>query len=171
MFFPPIQSGLGRVLNPLARKVELKLSFLDSLLPRCKKLAVWIAAGLLFYTVLGCFFLPPIARVIAVKQLSKRLDRSVTIVRVRFNPYTFSVTIRGLLIKDKDGATLLSLDEGYVDFQLASVFTHAWVFKEVSLASKSVIRPRNKLHRHAERALGNMRGGFGAFQRGQQRSA
>jgi hypothetical protein len=52
----------------------LKASFLDLISPRCKKLAVWTAAALLFYTVVGFFLLPPIVRVIAVKQLSEHLD-------------------------------------------------------------------------------------------------
>jgi hypothetical protein len=43
-------------------------------LPRRKKLAVWTAAGFLFYTVLGFFILPPVVRVVAVKQLSQHFD-------------------------------------------------------------------------------------------------
>src|ERR1035437_4212680 len=103
-----------------------------------KKLAVWTTAVLLFYTVLGFFLLPPIVRRVAVKQLSKHLDRPVAIQQIRLNPYSLSVTIRGLLIKDKDGAPVVSWDEAYVNFQLASLFTHAWVFKEVSLAQPLV---------------------------------
>ena len=95
---------------------------------------MWTIAGCLFYTVLGFLILPPIVRMIAVKQLSTQLDRPVTIQQVRLNPYRLSATIRGLLIQDKDGAPLVSWDEAYVNFQLASLFTHAWVFKEVSLS-------------------------------------
>ena len=107
-------------------------------MPRRKKLAVWTAAVFLFYTVLGFFLLPPIVRVIAEKQLSKHLDRPVTIQKVRLNPYMLSATIRGLLVKDKDGEPLVSWDEAYVNFQFASLFTHAWVFKEVSLSQPFV---------------------------------
>ena len=116
----------------------MKSSLSDLLSPRCKKLAVGTAAGVLFYTVVGFFILPPIVRAIAVKQLSTLLDRPVTIQKVRLNPYRLSATIRGLLIKDKDGASLVAWDEAYVNFQLASLFTHAWVFKEVSLSQPFV---------------------------------
>lgn len=102
---------------------------------------MWTAAGFLGYTVLGFFLLPPLVRVIAVRQLSKQLDRSVTIQKVRLNPYRLSATIRGLLIKDQDGAPLVSWDEVYVNFQISSLFSHAWVFKEVSL-SKPFVRVR-----------------------------
>jgi hypothetical protein len=111
---------------------------LDSISPRRKKLAVWTAAVFLFYTVLGFFLLPPIVRVIAVKQLSKHLDRPVTIQKVRLNPYRLSATIRGLVVKDKDGAPLVACDQAYVNFRLASLFIHAWVFKEVSLSQPFV---------------------------------
>ena len=99
---------------------------------------MWTAAAFVLYTVVGFFLLPPIVRLVAVKQLSKHLGRPVTIQKVRLNPYMLSATIRGLLIKDQDGAPLVSWDEAYVDFQFASLFTHAWVFKEVSLAQPFV---------------------------------
>src|ERR1035441_7050303 len=107
-------------------------------------LAVWVAAGCLCYTVLGFLLLPPIARAVAVKQLSILLDRPVAIQKVRFNPYTLSATIRGLLIKDKDGAPLVSWDEAYVNFQLGSLFTHAWTFREVRLSQPYVRVRGNK---------------------------
>ena len=122
----------------------MKLSVLNSLPPRCKKLAVWTAAVVLLYTVLGFLLLPLIERMLAVNQLSKLLDRPVTIQNVRINPFTFSATIRGLLIQDKDGATLVSWDEACVNFQLASLFTHAWVFKEISLSHPFVRVQINK---------------------------
>jgi len=93
-----------------------------------------MANAFLFYTVLGFFLLPPLVRVIAAKQLSARLDRPVTIQKVRFNPYTFSATIGGLLIQDKDGAPLVSWESAHVNFQVVSLFTHAWIFKEISVA-------------------------------------
>jgi outer membrane protein OmpA-like peptidoglycan-associated protein len=120
------------------------LSFLDSISPRWKKITVWAALVLVFYTVLGFFLLPPIVRVIAVKQLSKHLGRPVTIQKVRLNPYMLSATLRGLLIKDKDGAPLLSWDKVYVNFQLTSLFTHSWVFKEVSLSQPYLRAQINK---------------------------
>jgi flagellar motor protein MotB len=129
-------AGLAR--GPMESAVRLKWSFLDSISRRRKKLAVWTAAVFLFYTVLGFVVLPLLVRVIAVKQLSKQLDRPVTIQRVRLNPYTFSASIRGLLVKDKDGAPLVSWDEVRVNFQLVSLFSHAWVFNEVSLSQPFV---------------------------------
>ncbi len=108
------------------------LQFLDSLSPRRRKLLFWTLGLFLFYTIAGFFILPPIIKAVAVKQLAKQLDREVSIRKVKLNPFAFSVTVRGLLIKDRDGQPFVSWDEVYVNFQLASFFGHAWIFKEVS---------------------------------------
>ena len=92
----------------------------------------WILGLLLFYAILGFLILPPIIRAIAVKQLSRQLDREVSIEKVKINPFVLSTTVRGLLIKDKDGQPFVSWDEVYVNFQLSSFFGQAWVFKEIS---------------------------------------
>jgi len=73
------------------------------MLPRKRKLIKWALWLLVLYTVIGFLILPPIVRSIAVKQLSKQLDREVTIEKIKINPFALSTTVRGLMIKDKDG--------------------------------------------------------------------
>src|ERR1043166_4794207 len=90
--------------------------------------------ALLAYAVVGFLILPPIVRAVAAKQLAKQLDREVSIQKLRLNPFALSATVRGLLIKDKDGEPFVSWDEVHVNFQLASFFGKAWVFQEVSTA-------------------------------------
>jgi hypothetical protein len=99
---------------------------------RKRKLALWIFWILVGYTILGFLILPPIVRVVAVKQISKQLGREVSIEKVKINPFAFSATIRGLLIKEKDGQPFVSWDEVYVNFRPTSVFGKAWTFKEIS---------------------------------------
>ncbi len=111
----------------------MKANFWSSVPPRRRKLVVWILGLLLFYTILGFLILPPIVRAIAVKQLSRQLDRDVSIQKIKINPFVLSTTIRGLLIKDKDGQPFISWDEVYVNFQLSSFLGHPWVFKEISV--------------------------------------
>jgi hypothetical protein len=111
----------------------MKFHALDFLSPRRRKLLFWALGLLLFYTVAGFLILPPIIRAVAVKQLSKQLDREVSIQKVKLNPFAFSTAIRGLLVKDKDGEPFVSWDEVYVNFQLSSFFGHPWVFKEISV--------------------------------------
>jgi hypothetical protein len=113
---------------------KIKFHALDSLSPRRRRLLFWGVGLLLFYTVTGFLILPPIIRAVAVKQLSKQLDREVFIQKVKLNPFVLSTTIRGLLIKDKDGEPFVSWDEVYVNFQLSSFLGHPWIFKEISVA-------------------------------------
>jgi hypothetical protein len=96
-------------------------------------MALWIFWLLFAYAIIGFLILPPIIRAVAVKQLSKQLDREVSIQKVKLNPFAFSTAIRGLLIKDKDGEPFISWDEVYVNFQLSSFLGHPWVFKKISV--------------------------------------
>jgi hypothetical protein len=112
----------------------MKVPWLDSLSPRRRKLVLWGAGLALFYTIAGFFIAPPIVRVVAAQQISKQLNREVTIAKVKLNPYAMSATIRGFLISDKDGKPFVSWDEVYANFQLWSLFTRTFVFKEISIS-------------------------------------
>jgi hypothetical protein len=98
---------------------------------KLRKLALWAVGLLLAYTIVGFLILPPLIRSVAAKKLSEQLGREVTIQQVKLNPFAFSATIRGVLIKEKNGAPFLSWDEAYGNFQLSSFFGHPWVFKEL----------------------------------------
>lgn len=102
-----------------------------SLPPRRRKWLGWLGGLLLFYTVFGFLILPLIVKSVAIKQLSSQLDRQVSIRQVRINPYALSATIRGLLVKDKDGEPFLSVEEAHANFQLSSFFGKPWVFKDI----------------------------------------
>ena len=111
----------------------MKLPIWNSLPPRHRKLTLLALGLLLFYTTVGFLILPPIIRSVAVKQLSKQLDREVSIEEIKINPFALSTTVRGLLIKDKDGQPFVSWDEVYVNFQLSSLVTKAVTFAEISI--------------------------------------
>lgn len=113
---------------------RFKIPWLDSLPARRRKLVLWAAGLLLFYTVFGFLVLPLIVRAVAVKQLGGQLERKVTIRKVLINPFMLSGAIRGLRVEDLDGGALLSWEEVYGNFQLASFFGRPWVFKEVRVA-------------------------------------
>ena len=50
-----------------------------SLSPRKRKIVVWTVVLLAAYTVIGFLILPPVIRSVAAKQLTKQLDREVSI--------------------------------------------------------------------------------------------
>ena len=79
--------------------------------PRRRKLLRWVVGLLLAYAIVGFLIVPPIIRVVAVKQLRQLLGREVSIEKVRVNPFALSGSICGFLVKDLDGEPLLSWDE------------------------------------------------------------
>src|SRR4026209_2933472 len=112
----------------------MKVPWLNSLSPRRRKLVLWGVGLLLFYTIAGFFIAPPIVRSVAAKRIAKELNRDVNIAKVKLNPFAMSATIRGFLIQDKDGKPFVSWDEVYANFEFWSLFTHTYVFKEISVA-------------------------------------
>ncbi len=116
----------------------MKLPIWNSLSSRHRKITGWVVGLVVFYAVAGFLILPPIVRSVAVKQISTQLDREVSIESVQINPFALSTTIRGLLIKDKDGEPFVSWDEVYVNFELVSLFTHSLTFSEISTTKPHV---------------------------------
>jgi hypothetical protein len=84
--------------------------------------------------VLFTFFgLPPIIRAQAVKHLSAALNREVAIERIRLNPFTLSVAVEGLQIKERDGAGFTAWQRLFVDFDGFSLVGSEWHFEEITL--------------------------------------
>jgi hypothetical protein len=116
----------------------MNIPLLNRLSRRQRKLLYWVAGVFLFYSIAGFFILPPIVRSEAAKILSQQLGREVSIQQVKLNPYAFSGTIRGLVIKEKNGDPFVSWDEVYGRVQVTSLFQHAWVIKEVNATNPYV---------------------------------
>lgn len=106
--------------------------------------ARWAIGLFLAYTIFGFLILPLIVKAVAVRKLSSELHREVSIDKLRMNPFVLSASIKGLLIKDPDGQPLVSWDEVFANFQLASFFGKPWVFKEVRTVNPSVRVQMNK---------------------------
>ena len=113
---------------------------------RTRKIALWVLGILLLYAIIGFVILPPIIRAVAVKELSEDLDRKVTIQKVAVNPFVPSLTIRGLLILDKDNKPFLSWNEVYVNLELSSIVRQAWTFREIRVTDPYVRAQMNKDH-------------------------
>jgi hypothetical protein len=83
----------------------------------------------------GFLILPLIVRRQLEKRLTAALHRETTIARVRTNPYALSVTIDGLLVKDRDGTPFVSWDRLHVNLA-------GWriVLRELSLEKIALVR-------------------------------
>jgi hypothetical protein len=77
---------------------------------------------IVLYTLLGLLMVPVVAKKILVDTVLERTGRYVTVEQIRSNPFTLSLTIRGLSVPDRAGSTVVSVDELYADAQLSSLF-------------------------------------------------
>ena len=122
---------------------------------RLHRVALWLVALFALFSLAGFFLAPVILKQQLVKHASAALHRPVTVAEVRVNPWTCSVTIRGLVVAAHDGAEFAGWDELFVDFApLASVTHRTWRFDQVRL-----VHPRARLYRDAFDRLPGLLGG------------
>ena len=68
---------------------------------------LWIAGGLLVaFTVFGFLIAPPIIKAQLEKRASEALGRTVTVGKVRVNPYAASLTLENLDVRLKEGDSI-----------------------------------------------------------------
>ena len=103
-------------------------------LTRRHKIALWSIGGLfLLYSLAGFVAAPMVIRNLLEKRVAGILQRQVAVAKVRVNPYTLSVRLAGLNIREGDGAPLLAAEDLVVNAELISVFKRALVIKSLDL--------------------------------------
>ena len=115
--------------------------------PRTRKIAIWLVAIVVAFGILAGLVAPPLLRGKLASELSKKLHREVSIEQIRINPFAMSVTVRGFLMKERQGsATAASFDELYANLELTSLFRLGPVLKEIRLVKPYVNVVRNENH-------------------------
>lgn len=104
---------------------------------RWRRLRYVVLAGLL-YTVVGFFVVPPIVKWQLREQLPVYTHRQATVQQVRVNPFTLSLTVRGLALTETNGTPFVGCDELYVNFQLSSLLRWAWTFGDIAVTGPQV---------------------------------
>jgi hypothetical protein len=89
-----------------------------SFLTRGRPWLLAAAALLVLYAGFGFLGLPWVIRRQLEQRASAFLHREVTVTKVRVNPFALSVTIDGLLVKERDGSPWLSWDRLFVNAKL-----------------------------------------------------
>ena len=104
-------------------------------------MALWIVCGF--------FLLPPLLKAQATKRLSAKLQRPVTIERVRTNPLVLSVQIDGLVIREQGGAELISWRSVYLNFSVWTRLMGHWQIQNMAIdgfVGHIVIDPSGRLN-------------------------
>ena len=116
--------------------------------PRTRKIAIWLVAIFAFFVILA-LAAPPLLKNKIAAELSTKLHRPISIEQIRFNPFTMSLTVRGFLMKERQGsATAVSFDELYANLELRSLFRWAPVLKEIRLVKPyfNVVRNEDRTY-------------------------
>lgn len=112
---------------------------------RWRKLALWFVSIVAAIGVLGFFAAPPLLRSKLTNDLSKQLRRPVAIEQIQINPYLMTATVRGLVVKERQGdQTAFSFNELFADLEAQSLFRLAPVLKELRLIKPYVRLARNE---------------------------
>jgi uncharacterized protein involved in outer membrane biogenesis len=111
---------------------------------RLKKFILGIAVFFSVYTITGFLILPLIIKSVAIKKLSAALNRPVVIQKIKLNPYALSLTINGLIVKEREEPRdFVSFNSLYVNLQGVSIFRLAPVIKEFRLERPFISVVRN----------------------------
>jgi uncharacterized protein involved in outer membrane biogenesis len=99
------------------------------------KLALGVLICLIIYTVVGFLVLPLIVKPVLTDKLAQLLQRDVSIEKIRTNPYSLSLTVGGIEIKERESSEILAAwSEFYVNLQsFSSLVKRAIVVKELYL--------------------------------------
>ncbi|WP_322048508.1 DUF748 domain-containing protein [Paraburkholderia sp. J67] len=107
--------------------------------PRTRHIFTGIVIFLVVFGLLGFFAAPPLIRHIAEQQLSKQLDRPVTIARIGLNPYTLRLEADRVHIGERGGqGDFFDVERLVVKPSWSSIFRAAPIVDEVRLDSPRV---------------------------------
>ena len=93
-----------------------------------------LALGLaLLYTLVGFFLVPYLIKAYAIPAVAEKLKRPVLVKEVELNPFTLSLRLTGLEIREADQSALLGFDEFFINIQASSLIRRAYVFDTIRL--------------------------------------
>jgi len=111
---------------------------------RLVKITIWVAGFFALFTIVGFLVLPPVAKSVLTKQLSKALHRHVSIEKIRINPYALSFSMKGLMIKEPGKQeTFVSLGEVSTALSPKSIYKRAPIIKRLSVVNPYIHVIRN----------------------------
>lgn len=97
----------------------------------------WAVVAVVVYALAGFFLAPWLIERTAVNSMAE-IDRTLTIGKIKTNPFTLTLDIADLDLKDTDGEPLFSWKDLFINFQLSSLFRWAWTFNAFQLDGLSV---------------------------------
>jgi outer membrane protein OmpA-like peptidoglycan-associated protein len=104
-----------------------------------------VGAALAVWTVAGFLVLPYFLRPVVERKIAERLHRPATLRRFSLNPFALSVTLEGLDVKNRGGASpFFSVERLYANLEAASIFRGGPVIRALTLTKPSLTIVRNE---------------------------
>lgn len=104
--------------------------------PRTRRIVTGVVIFLIVFGLVGFFAAPPIIRHVAEQQLSKQLERPVTIGRIALNPYTLRLEADRVHIGERGGnGDFFDVSRAVVQASWSSIFRAAPIVDELRLDS------------------------------------
>ena len=92
---------------------------------RPSRLAILALGVVLLYTLIGFLLVPYLIKAYAIPAVAEKLKRPVLVKEVGLNPFTLSLRVKGLEIREADQSALIRFDEFFVNFQASSLIRRA----------------------------------------------
>ncbi|MEK7760711.1 MAG: DUF748 domain-containing protein [Nitrospirota bacterium] len=97
------------------------------------RLAILALGLVLLYALIGFFLVPYLIKAYAIPAVAEKLKRPVLVNEVELNPFTLSLRLTGLEIREADQSALLGFDEFFINIQASSLIRRAYVFDTIRL--------------------------------------
>ncbi|VAX16036.1 hypothetical protein MNBD_IGNAVI01-2004 [hydrothermal vent metagenome] len=108
----------------------------------------WVAAIFILYMFVGFIVIPFIIRGQAIDFIKEEYNRDAKIETVSFNPFTFTLSIEGFLLNEKDRGVFLKWGDFYVNLNLFPLFSKDIDIEELQLLYPEIqiIKKREKFN-------------------------
>ena len=104
------------------------------MLKKClKSILFWLIFFPVLYTLSGFVILPWWARTQLPSLLQEKLNLSISMDKVLFNPFTFELQINHFILKDSTGNSAATLEHLYVNYEPSSLFKKEFFVKSLLL--------------------------------------
>ncbi len=105
----------------------------------------WIGLFLFVYMLIGFLLIPFIIKNEAVDFIDEEYNRDAKIENVAFNPFTFTLSIQGFLLNEKERGVFIKWGDFYVDLNLFPLFS-----KVIDIEELIILRPEIQIIKKRE---------------------
>ncbi|WP_243317276.1 DUF748 domain-containing protein [Geothrix paludis] len=113
-------------------------AFLPAFFRRWRRLILVLAGIYALWVLAGFFLVPALAKPRIERAATQALKRPTSLTRLRFNPFTFGVTVEGLRVAERGGGDWITLRRAYVNPYVWRLLRHTVGFAIIEVDGLTV---------------------------------